>query len=488
MPEDAPSPAETLTGRASRAFGWSFLNTLVSRLGTLAIGIALARVLGPEQFGVFAIAVVVQVAFLSFNELGVSLAIIRWRDDPAKIAPTVNTIAVASSAFLAALAAVGAPWIAGALGDVQATPVVQVMAVTILLDGLFATPVAILQREFMQKQRTIADQVNSWLGAGISLVLALLGFGAMSLAIGRLVGSIASGVLILRWCPTPYRFGWDRSIATRLFRFGLPLALASIVVFASGYADQMIVGSALGAHALGFYVLAFNLASWPVSIFSQPLRAVAPAAFSALQHDKVRMSRNFLRVLTVLSCVAVPSCLAVSGAAAPVVGFVYGSEWAPAADVLIWLAALAVLRIWFELAYDYLVVLGRSGIVLLLQASWLAAGLPAMLFAVGRFGVAGVAAAQLLAALVVALPMYAWSLHRAGIQLLGALRAIIIPVAVGGLVWLASWLLAASLSVPILAAGTAAVVAVGAVAGLAFWQRDELRQLRAAASSRGAAA
>src|SRR6478752_5272258 len=82
----------TVAHRASRAFGWSFGNTVAARLGTLAIGIALARVLGPEEFGIFAIATVALLAVLSFNELGVSLAVIRWRDDPRTVAPTINTI------------------------------------------------------------------------------------------------------------------------------------------------------------------------------------------------------------------------------------------------------------------------------------------------------------------------------------------------------------------------------------------------------------
>ena len=72
---------------ASRALSWSFVNTAVSRFGTLAIGIVLARVLGPQDFGTFAVATVALVAVLSFNELGVSLAIVRWPGDPQEIAP-----------------------------------------------------------------------------------------------------------------------------------------------------------------------------------------------------------------------------------------------------------------------------------------------------------------------------------------------------------------------------------------------------------------
>lgn len=471
----------SVTRRASRAFGWSFGNTVFSRLGTLAIGVALARMLGPEEFGIFAIATVTLLAVLSFNELGVSLAVIRWRDAPATIAPTINTIAVGSSAMLTAAVIFGAPWISALLGDVRAAPVVQVIAVSILLNGLVATSAAVMQREFMQKQRTIADQVNTWLGAGLSLLFVFLGWGAMSLAVGRLIASIVFGIMIIRWSPVPYRFGWDSAIARRLFRFGLPLAAASIVVFASGYADQMIVGSLLGAQALGFYVLAFNLASWPVSIFSLPLRAVAPAAFSALKSEPERMSKNFTRVLAILSCVAIPVCLAVSGAADPVVEFVYGSAWISAAEPLMWLAALAALKIWFELAYDYLVVAGRSSIVLLIQACSFVAALPLMLLVAEPYGVAGVAAVQFGVGLVIVAPLYVASLARIEVRARAVMAAVALPVVAGVIAWGVGWVLSRTIGTPFFAAAAAGLFAMLMVAALCWRQRGDLRLLRAAA-------
>lgn len=466
--------------RASRALGWSLLNTVAARLGTLAIGIALARVLDPSDFGVFAIATVTMLAVLSFNELGVSLAIVRWPDDPARIAPTVNTISVATSALLTVLLLVCAPWISAGLGDARATPVVQVMALAIMINGLVATPAAMLQREFMQKQRTIADQTNAWLGAIVSLVLALAGMGAMSLAVGRLAGSVVSAVMLYAWSPAPYRFGWDRDVAKRLVAFGMPLAVASIVVFASGYADQIIVGSQLGVEALGFYVLAFNLASWPVSIFSQPLRAVAPAAFAKLQQDREAMVRNFLRVLRLLTVVAVPACLAISGAAAPVIAFLYGPKWLPAADILVFLAALAVARIWFELVYDYLVVLGRSGSVLVIQVIWFLAAVPAMLAGVALVGAPGAALGQLVVVVVIVLPCYLIVMHRAGVTASAFIAAVAVPTLAGIAVWFGCWLIARFVSPPVLAALGAGALAVLAIALLAFWRRADVRLLRRA--------
>ena len=481
-PDAAP---DAVHARASRAFGWSFGNTVAARLGTLAIGVALARVLGPQEFGVFAIATVTLLAVLSFNELGVSLAVIRWREHPSTTAPTINTIATLSSLVLTVAMLLGAPTIATLLGDVRATPVVRVLAVSVLLNGLVATPAAILQREFMQKQRTIADQVNTWLGAGLSLVLALGGWGAMSLAIGRLIASLVFGVLLLRWCPVPYRFGWDRAIARRLLRFGLPLAASSIVVFAAGYADQMVVGATLGAQTLGFYVLAFNLASWPVTIFSQPLRAVAPAMFAALRSTPARMTGTFARLLVVLACVAVPACLAISGAAGPVVALVYGAAWSPSAQVLVWMAGAAALKIVFELAYDYLVVEGRSSLVLLVQVCAFAVSLPLMLLVARPWGAAGVAAVQVGVALVVTAPLYLLGLRRAGIGARAVLKALAVPSAVGVLAWFACRALSSVVALPVLAAPACGLLALLMIAGLGWWQRDNVRRFRAARAGGG---
>lgn len=473
---DAPAPS--LANRATRAFGWSFVNAIVGRLGTLAIGIVLARVLGPHEFGVFAIAMVTLLAVLSFNELGVSLAIVRWEDEPASITPTVNTISVGSSALLTAAIVFGAPFISTALGDVRATPVVQVLGVSILINGLVAAPAALLQREFRQGRRMVADQVNTWLGALVSLGCALAGMGAMSLAVGRIAGSLGSAVLFWIWSPLPYRFGWDRRVARKLFAFGMPLAAASIVVFASGYADQVVTGSMLGAQQLGFYALAFNLASWPVSIFSQPLRAVAPAAFARLQHDPVRMGHNFVLVLGLLSAVALPACWAIAGAATPVVGFVYGAPWAPAAAALVWLAAQAACRIWFELAYDYLVVLGRSGALLIVQLIWFAVSVPAMILGGLHFGIAGIAGAQFAVAVLVALPLYAHQLVRAGVSAAGMGRAVVVPALAGVAAGLLGWGISVLVANHFLASALAGVASLAIIAGLAYRRRHTLALVR----------
>lgn len=462
---------------ARRALLWSFANTAVGKFGTLFISIVIARLLGPDEFGTYAVALVALAAVLSFNELGVSLAIVRWEGDPYRIAPTVTTISVTTSIAVFVSAWFATPAFASAMGDSGATDVVRLMLVCVPLNGLAATPAALLQREYQQGRRTAADQVNIWLGAVISVTLAAMGWGAMSLAVGRVVAAVVFTCMLIRLSPARPAFGWDREVVPRLLSFGLPLAGSSLVVFAVGYTDQLVVGNRLGTQALGFYLLAFNLASWPVNIFSQPIRAVAPAAFARIQNDAPRMDQNFRAAFRLVLVIALPACAFLAGAAVPIVTIVYGKVWAPAALALQWLALQAAVRIVFELSYDFLAVKRRSVTLMIIQGCWLAALVPALV-AGARYGIAGVAVAQCVVAVLVLLVGYAWALHRAGIGLAALSRTALVPMAGGALVWAGSFAAAQSLASALIAVMIAGLLALAITGALAWLSRAHLHALR----------
>jgi len=411
-----PARKTSLAATAGRALGWTFTSNALSKLGTVGIGVVLARMLGPHAFGTYAVAWVALLAVLSLNDLSVSLAIVRWPGDPAEIAPTVTTIAVTGSVAMYAVCFFGAPGYASAMGTPAAAGVIRVLALSVVLDGLVCTPVGLLDRSFRQGRRMIADQVNGWLGALVSIGLAWAGLGAMSLAVGRIAGAVAAAVLYITFSPEPLRFGFDRASARALLRYGAPLAGSTVVVFAVTNVDQLVVGRVLGATALGFYVLALNLATWPVTLFSLPVRNVAPAAFARLQHNHDAMRTAFLSAAALLCAVALPVCLVIGGSATPLVMLAYGARWLPASRVLPWLSLLAALTIFFQLAFDYFVVLARTRVVFTLQLGWLLALLPALIAGASLGGIVGVGVAEAAVAGGVILPWYLHELRRAGIR------------------------------------------------------------------------
>src|SRR5215475_11551176 len=396
VPPPAPSPAG-LGGLVRRGLALSFLNTLVGRAGTVLVGIVLARLLAPEDFGVFAVALVALTAVLSMNELGVSLALVRWPGDPRRIAPTVMTISLVSSGVLYLGCLLAAGPFATAMGAPQAAGVVRLLCLSVLLDGLTATPAQLLTRDFEQGKRMVVDQVSFALSTGVTIWLAVAGHGAWSLAWGRLVGNVLSVLLLFRFAALWPRPGWDRRHAGELLRFGLPLAGASLLVFAMLNAGYVVVGPLLGTVALGFYLQAFNLSSWPVNVFSTSVRRVSLAAFSRLQDHPAAL----------LAAATLPVCALLGLLATPLVSVVYGQRWAPAAQALQFLAVLGLIRVVVELLYDFLVAAGRSRQTMLLQGLWLALLVPALVVGAHLDALRGAALAQAAVAAGVVLPLYA---------------------------------------------------------------------------------
>src|ERR1022692_486374 len=478
----------SLASLASRALGWSFANNLTARLGTLPIGVLLARLLGPHAFGTFAVALVALMALLSFNDLGVSLAIVRWEGKPAEIAPTVATLSVASSLIIYGGCFLGAPAFASAMGAPAATGVIRVLALNVVVDGIVATPAALMQRSFRQDRKMIGDQVNNWLGVAVSVGLAWQGFGAMSLAIGRMTGAVAAGILFVVLSPEPLRFGFDRAKARALCRFGLPLAGSSIIVFAVTSMDQLVVGHMLGPLALGFYALAVNLSSWPINMFSLPVRSVAPAVFSRLQDDRAALRTGFLSAAGLLGSATLPICVLMSGAAVPLLGLVYGARWVPAAHALIWLAILSAFRILYELVYDFFVVLARSRVVLTVQMVWLAALVPALIAGTRYDGISGAALAEVAVAACVVLPSYLTELSNLGIRRRALAARLWLPVAGAAGVGCAAAVAARAIPGDFAALAAGGAVALVASGLLVYRMRPALAALRADLGQRAAAA
>ncbi len=471
-------PSSSRPHDAGTALAWSLGNAVVSKLGPMVIGIALARLLGPEEFGTYAVAWVAMLAVLAFNDLGVGLAVVRWDEEPEVIAPTINTVCVASSVVLAAAMAVAAGPFASAMNNPAAAPLVRMLAICVLINGLVSTPAAVLQRAFRQDQRMVVDQVNMWVGALVSIGLAVVGAGAASLVVGRLAGAGLSALLFLRYSPVPYRFGWDVRLWRRLLRFGLPLAGTSVLVFLLGFTDQLVVGKLSGSTALGAYLLAFNLASWPVQLLSQPLRSVAPAMFARLRTQPGVMHERFQQLTRPLAAAALPGCVGIAAAAPEITRLVYGSAWDAAAGPLRWLALFAALRIFFELAYDFLVVTGSSSSLLQVQLLWLVVLVPALVLGVDRWGIAGAAVSQVVVSAVVVTPAYCFLLHRLGIGLLVVVRGLGLPLVAAAGLWVAvqpvlagTWPLLGRL---LLAGGMTA----GVVLALLYLRRSDLTALR----------
>jgi len=456
----APAAPDSFGRKVRSAARWSLINTVVMRLGNFATGILLARfALGPAEWGVYGIAQTVLLVLLSANELGVSLAIVRWEGDPRRFAPTVLTLATASSGLLYAALFLAAPTVAGLLDSPDASGVLRVMCLCLVIDGIAQVPAGYLTREFAQGRRMVIDALNFVLSTAVTLLLAFGGWGAMSFAWGAVAGNIAALVGCALAAPGLLRFGWDPQQARALLRFGLPLAGASLLALAVVNVDTMVVGSTLGGVSLGFYVLAFNMSGWPVRVISEAARRVSFAGFSRLADSPQALAQGFSRALGVLVAGTVPLCVLLGGLAEPVVRLVYGGKWLPAADALPWLMALGLIRIGCELAYDCLVAVGRRRSLILVQGLWVLALIPVLIVGARTGGIVGVSQGHVLVGAGLVVPVFLHALSRAGIGLVHIARACAWPF-LGGIVMTLVLLTAEQL----LGDGTPALFVIGTAA------------------------
>ncbi|WP_461408537.1 oligosaccharide flippase family protein [Georgenia sp.] len=472
MPPPAGDAGAALEGQIGRSLGWSFLNNAVGRIGSFLANVVVARIILPEDFGVFAVALVALNVMLSMNELGVSLAIVRTPGPVARIAPTVNTVALASSGVIFGLALLLAPAFTTALGAPEATGVVRLMAVGVLVDAATAVPVALMTRAFMQRRRLQIDLVAFLVSTPVTILLALDGLGAWGLAWGAVVGTLTSGLLSVLWAPETYRPGFDPAVARELLRFGLPLAGASLLLLVLVNVDYVVVGRMLGTTELGLYMLAFNLCSWPITLVSTAVRRVSMAAFARF-NERGDGPEGFRQATALLVAVAVPLCALLAVYAEPLVVFVYGEKWRAAAAVIPALVVLSLGRMVVELTYDYLVAIGRTRANMWLHAVWLVALVPALVVGTGAWGIVGTAAGHAVVVVVVVVPLLGIVLHRAGVSVLGMVKDWLAPLAGAALVWGSSVLLLRALPEGfwlLAAGGVAGALLYVAIAGRPAWR------------------
>ena len=402
---------------ARNAFSWSLLNSVVRRLWGFALGIILARLLAPEVFGVYAIALATLVILTSMNELGVSLAIVRWQGDPARPARTATTIAIVTSFLMYALTFIAAPVVADYLNTPEATAVIRVLTIAVVIDGFSSIPNALLERAFLQNRRIVADVTGIVFNGVVAIGLALAGFGPLAIALGILAGNLVASALIIVLAPSRPLPGFKRDDARALLAVGLPLAGASLLVFVLLNVDYFVIASVVGAEFLGLYLLAFNVSSWSPNLFTVAIRSVSIPAFSRLAPSPERLHSRFAQIFGLLMTVAIPVAVLVGVLARRIIVVLYGSEWVPAASALAILATLGVARVGLDLCYDFFVAVGRSRTVLWLQALWVAALIPTMLVGTRMGGIEGAAVAHIVVVVTIMVPAFSYALHRAEMPL-----------------------------------------------------------------------
>lgn len=426
---DSDAHVSAIGRHAGRGLAWALLGTLATKIGSFAMSLVLVRLLAPHDFGLYAIALAATAFAIHVNDMGVIAATVQWRGRVEDMLPTGATVALAFSIGWYVVFWFAAPAFSELAGSPDATPIVRILTATIIIDGITAVRVGLIQRRFQQDKLIRAITVGFIGNAIVAITLAVNGAGAYSFVVGALVQSVITGLLVLRIARVPFRYGYDREVVKRLMKFGIPLAAGLAVESILLFSDSVIVGNVLGATLLGFYLLAFNVSSWVPGLVNAAVRYVSIPSFSRLaEQDRAAFDTGVRRAIPAMFAFVLPILVTMAVMAPYLIGFLYGDEWLPSSAALRFLAVVVIARMLTALAFDILTSLGITSATVWANLGWAVALVPALILGATLGGIQGAAMAHAGVALVIAIPLTVLVLHRGGVSLRPVLPALVRPL------------------------------------------------------------
>ncbi len=311
------------------AFTRGVRNNFIAEVAVQALRVGgvvvLARELSPAEFGLLKVLLIVSMFAAIFCESGISDALIQRQHLTAEHIATAWWLSILLAALTVTSLYVGAPIVARVM-EMQGLSIgIRLICLPLFLEGTAIVAVAQLSRS--------------------------LRFGALATADVLAEVAFLSTALTLVWQGHP---AWSLPAAQDLSRFAVAALGSRIMTVAAGNADFLLVGRLLGASALGYYSIAWDLLRFvPDRLHRVAGRVIFPA-FCQVQHDGSELRRAYNNLLNYMGRVILPISGFVAIAAPELLANIYGKQWLPATMPMRLLAlglALAGLRIGFGAVY-----------------------------------------------------------------------------------------------------------------------------------------
>jgi O-antigen/teichoic acid export membrane protein len=396
-----------LDRRVVRGSAWLALSYGGSQAVTLVVTAVLAHRLPPASFGLLALAGTVLFVVSIVQESGLGVALIQRRADVHEAAASVFVVSTVLAVALYGVAFAVAPLVASLLHTPRLTAVIRVLALVLVLRGPATAPGAVIERELLYGLRARGELAGIAAQAGLSIALAFAGAGVWSLVAGQLAGQLVQTVVFWIVCPIrlqPRRASW-RTLR-ELARFGRAVTASNLVAVVDSNVDTITVGRLFNAGAVGSYNLAWRLSNLPATGIGYIVgRAMLPA-YSSVADDAAAFREAFLANQRRVTLVSLPISLAILVAARPIVLGLFGAPWHAAILPLQILAFFGLVRSFSSATGAVFQAAGRPQLVFWISVWHLAVLVAALAVLAPIFGVPGVAAAVVVAAVSSLVPSY----------------------------------------------------------------------------------
>ena len=353
-----------LMNATRRALAYSFLDRYASLLINIGSSMVIARLLTPADIGVFSVSMVLFSLLSTFRDFGAGQYMLQERDlTPDKIR-AVWSVQLGAGTLLAIVAALASWPMAQFYSDQRITLILQIVAVSFLVTPFGSLTYAWLSREMRFDALAVMRFVATAVGAAVSISLAFLGWGPVSLALGALASSVATALVSMPLRPAHFPWLPGTKELGRVARFGSAAASRNLLNTLNDGLPELILGKLHSMAAAGLLSRANGLVTMFQRLIMDAVYSVAAAAFARDAREGRPLTAALEPATLYLTTLGWTFCAAMAVGAEPIILLMYGPQWTSAAEATQWIAAAAAITMPSAFFTAALMAKGLAGTVL----------------------------------------------------------------------------------------------------------------------------
>lgn len=359
--------AESVKNKAIKGAGWSFADNIMNQGITFVVGLVLARLLTPEEYGLIGIILIFIALFSSIVDSGFSNALIRKNDAKDIDYNTVFITNMVLSIVLFFALYFSAPAIARFFNQPPLIPLTRVMGSVVIINAFAIIHRTILVKRVDFKTQTKVSLIASVASGVIGIVMAVAGYGVWSLVGQQISRQLLNSAFLWLWTKWYPKIQFSIESFRELFSFGWKLLVSGLIDTAWREIYQVVIGKCYSADTLGQYTRAQQFGAIFSSNLTAVVQRVSYPVLSEIQDDKARLKLAYQKVIKVTMLVTFCSMLGMAAIAKPMILLLIGEQWLPAVPLLQIICFMMMLYPLHAINLNMLQVQGRSDLFLKLE-------------------------------------------------------------------------------------------------------------------------
>jgi len=357
----------SLKTKTIHALSWSFIETIGLQGTHFIIGVILARLLLPEQFGLIAMLSIFMAVAQSLLDSGFGSALIQKQDITQTDLSSVFYFNILIGIAAAGLLSISAPYIATFYNQPELIALTRAMSLIIVINSFSLIQYTLAAKNLNFKTITKVSVLSNVISGIIGISMAYNGFGVWSLVSQQISRSFLSAILL--WIFNSWRPSLSFSIKSlkNMFGYGSRMLASGLLNQIFNNLHLLVIGRIFTAASLGFFTRAKSLSELPAQSITSMVGRVTFPVFSSIQDDIPRIKNGMKKALTTLALITFPIMIGLAVTARPVVLLLFTDKWAESIPYVRLLSIIGMLYPLHVINLNILQALGRSDLFFRLE-------------------------------------------------------------------------------------------------------------------------